>query len=79
MPYVRMSYIGWSEDWLDNDEPKVDETFIKYFVNRYFAYPEDWDDDDIPLIMIWVRCITCGFVHEHFMRETEEGYDPTNR
>jgi len=73
MPYIPISYIGWAEEWFDDDgQPKVGEIFIKCFVNRYFAFPEDWDDDDVPLIMIWVRCITCGFVKEHFMRETEK-------
>jgi very-short-patch-repair endonuclease len=70
-----MSYIGWSEDWFDDLKPKVNETIIKYFVNRYFAYPEDWDDDDIPLIMIWVRCLMCGDVQEHFMKETEDEWE----
>lgn len=75
MPYVQMSYMGWSEDWLEDGDPKVDEAFIKSFVNRYFAYPEDWDNDDVPLIMFWGRCITCGVVQEHFMRETEEAWE----
>ncbi len=75
MPYVRMSYIGWLEEWFDNRDPKVDETFIKCYVNRFFALPEDWDADDVPLIMIWVRCVTCGSVSEHFMRETQENWD----
>ena len=75
MPYVPISYIGWPEDWFDNGEPKVNEPIIKYFVNRYFAFPEDWDEDDMPLIMVWVRCVTCGSVNEHFMTETEEDWE----
>lgn len=74
MPYVRNSYIGWSEEWFDKGDPKVDEVFIKFFVNRYFDFPEDVDEDDVPLIMVWIRCVTCGCVHEHFMKETEESY-----
>ena len=77
MPYVPMSYIGWPEEWLDNGKPKVGEIFIKHFVNRYFDSPEDWDEDeydDAALIMIWVRCITCGIVKERFMTDTEEDW-----
>lgn len=75
MPYVGMSYIGWPNHWLKGETQKVNEIIIKCFVNRYFSLPEDWDDDDIPLVMIWVRCITCGYVSEHFMRETEEEWN----
>jgi len=75
MPFVQMSYIGWSEDWLENGDPIVGEAFIKSFVNRYFAYPEDWDDDDVPLIMFWERCVTCGVVQEHFMKEKIEAWE----
>jgi very-short-patch-repair endonuclease len=72
MPYVRTSYIGWSQDWFDNGDPIVGESFIKFFVNRYFNYPEDWGEDDVPLIMIWVRCITCGNLQECFVHDTRE-------
>jgi len=75
MRYIRNSYFGWAEEWFDNGDPRVDEVFIRFFVNRYFDLPEDWDDDDVPLTMIWVRCITCGFVHEHFIRELDEEWE----
>lgn len=72
MSKSRMRYVGQPEDWFENGDPIVGELFIKCFVNRYFALPEDWDEDDIPVIMIWVRCITCGHLRECHIHDTKE-------
>jgi very-short-patch-repair endonuclease len=77
MPYIPLPYIGWPEYWFDNGEHKVNELIAKYYVNRFFASPEDGNVenlDDMP-IMIWVRCITCGYVGEHFMAETVKDWE----
>lgn len=68
-----MPYFGWSEDWLDDlGRPKVGQTFIKFFVYRYFELPEDCGSDYEPLVMIFIKCRFCGCIKEHYTTETEE-------